>query len=95
MNRLKEELRDQELSKPKGQERDYIMTSTTTSSTESNQASTSTKLSEEAKQNLSGSTQHNYIKFKQGQDYKVLNIDPEHTHTEYVQYKENEKPTLQ
>ena len=79
---------------------------TTTSSTESNQASTNTKLSEEAKQNLSellaqlqehttNSENSNYIKFKQGQDYKVLNIDPERTHTEYVQYKENEKPTLQ
>jgi len=67
-------------------------TTTTSSSTESNQATTNTKLSEEAKQKLSellaqlqehttNSENSNYIKFKQGQDYKVLNIDPERTHT--------------
>jgi hypothetical protein len=82
---------------------------TTTTSTESNQGLTSsTKLSEEAKQRLlelqmqlqeqqRNSENSKYIKFKKGQDYKVLRIDPERTQTEYVSYNNNanQRPTLQ
>jgi hypothetical protein len=66
----------------------------------------STKLSEEAKnkllelqaelqQNSNNSENNNYIKFKQGHDFKVLKFEPEKTHTEYVEYPNNPKPTLQ
>jgi len=79
----------------------------TTTSVESDHTS-STKLSEEAKQKLlqlqaqlqehnnnSNPENSNYIKFKKGYDYKILKLDPERTHTEYVQYEQNQKPTLQ
>jgi hypothetical protein len=80
------------------------------STIETNQTSTSsTKLSQEAKQKLlelqaqlqehgnnnSNPENSKYIKFDKGHDYKVLKLDPELTHTEYVQYEGNQKPTLQ
>jgi hypothetical protein len=79
----------------------------TVTSTESNKAPTSsTKLSQEAKQKLlevqtqlqeqqRNSENSKYIKFKQGYDCKVLKFHVESTHTEYVQYEGNQKPTLQ
>ena len=83
-------------------------TATTKSSSESNQAQTlGAKLSEEAKQKLlelqtqlqeqqRNSENSMYIKFKKGQDYKVLRVDAERVYTEYVQYNNgNQKSTLQ
>ena len=81
----------------------------TTTSTESNQAPTSsTKLSEEAKQKLlelqaelqnhtsnNSPENSNYIKFKPGYDCKVLKFEPERTHTEYVQYDKSQEPVFQ
>jgi hypothetical protein len=82
------------------------MASTTTSA-KSNQATTSsTKLSEEAKQKLlelqtqlqeqqSNSENSNYIKFKKGYDCKVLRFEAERTRPENVLYPNNPKPSLQ
>ena len=83
------------------------MTSTTISSAESDQVSTSsTKLSEEAKQKLlelqvqlqeqqSNSENSKYIKFDKGYDCKVLRFEAERTRTDDVPYPNNPKPTLQ
>ena len=77
------------------------------STNENNQAANTTKLSEEAKNKLlelqaelqensnNSENKSNYIKFKQGYDFKVLRFEPEKIHTEYVQYPNNPKPTLQ
>jgi hypothetical protein len=85
------------------------MASTTATSAKSNQAPTttsSTKLSEEAKQKLlelqtqlqeqqSNSENSNYIKFKKGYDCKVLRFEAERTRPENVLYPNNPKPSLQ
>jgi hypothetical protein len=84
-----------------------LASTTTTSSTESNQASTNTKLSEEARSKLlelqaklqehinSIENSSNYIKFKPGYDCKVLKFEPERAHTEYVPYDKDQEPVFQ
>jgi hypothetical protein len=74
---------------------------------ENNIVENTTKLSEDAKNKLlelqvelqqnrnNSENNSNYIKFKQGHDFKVLRFEPEKTHTKYVQYPNNPKPTLQ
>jgi hypothetical protein len=73
----------------------------------SNQSPSNQQLSEEAKNKLvelqaklqehinSIESSSEYIKFKQGYDSKVLNIEPERTTPENVSYNGNQNPVLQ